>query len=71
MSKKYAVIDSYGKLLVPVSMLEKITEHCLIGRTEWLNSKDVLIEVETINKVQIIDQGDIDNAKAQMALSGD
>lgn len=71
MTKKYAVIDSYGKLLVPVSMLEKITEHCLIGRTEWLDSKDVLTEVETISKVQIIDKDDIDSAKAQMALSGE
>ena len=26
MSKKYALIEGYGKMIVPVSMLEKITE---------------------------------------------
>lgn len=71
MSKKYALIEGYGKMIVPVSMLEKITEHCYMGSTTWTDSKEVLTEVQGIGKVMLIDQKDIDDAKVQMALSGD
>lgn len=71
MSKKYALIEGYGKMIVPVSMLEKITEHCYMGSTTWTDSKEVLTEVQEIGKVMLIDQKDIDDAKVQMALSGD
>ena len=68
MSKKYAIIEGYGKMIVPVSMLEKITEHCYMGSTTWTDSKEVLTEVQEIGKVMLIDQKDIDDAKVQMAL---
>jgi len=71
MSKKYAILEGYGKLIVPVSMLEKVTEHCYLGSTTWTESKEVLTEVHEIGKVLLIDQKDIDDAKVQMALSGD
>ena len=31
MSKKYAIIEGYGKLVVPVSMLEKIASECFLA----------------------------------------
>ena len=72
MSKKYAVIEGYGKMIVPISLLEKVTSQCLMGSTRWSEEGgEVLTEVSDIGKVLIIDQDDIDSAKAQMALSGE
>ena len=42
-----------------------------MGSTTWTDSKEVLTEVQEIGKVMLIDQKDIDDAKVQMALSGD
>jgi hypothetical protein len=43
-----------------------------MGSTRWTEEGgEVLTEVGDIGKVLIIDQDDIDNAKVQMALSGD
>lgn len=69
MGKKYAVIDTYGKVIVPVSMLEKLTQNCYIGTLEWTSSSNQLVEVRTIDKVELIDQKDIDDAKVQMELT--
>ena len=72
MSKKYAVIEGYGKMIVPISLLEKVTAQCYMGSTRWTEEGgEVLTEVGNIGKVMIIDQDDIDSAKAQMALAGD
>ena len=72
MSKKYALIEGYGKMIVPISLLEKVTSQCYMGSTRWTEEGgEVLTEVGDIGKVLIIDQDDIDNAKVQMALSGD
>ena len=72
MAKKYALIEGYGKMIVPISMLEKVTDQCLMGSTRWTEEGgEVLTEVGSIGKVLIIDQDDIDSAKAQMALSGE
>lgn len=70
MSKKYAVIEGYGKLVVPVSMLEKIASECFLGRTEYVDGKDHLTEVVPVGRVELIDAREIEDAKAQMALSG-
>lgn len=69
MSKKYAIIDTYGKVIVPVSMLEKFSSECYIGTLEWTNSRNELVEVRTIDKVELIDQKDIDDVKVQMELT--
>ena len=72
MSKKYALIEGYGKMIVPISLLEKVISQCYMGSTRWTEDDgEVLTEVGNIGKVIIIDQDDIDNAKVQMALSGD
>ena len=72
MSKKYAVIEGYGKMIVPISLLEKVTSQCYMGSTRWTEEGgEVLTEVGSIGKVMIIDQKDIEDAKVQMALSGD
>lgn len=69
MSKKYALIETYGKLIVPVSMLEKIANECYIGRTEYIDGRDHLTEVASVGRVELLDQQDIDDAKVQMELS--
>lgn len=69
MSKKYALIEGYGKMIVPVSMLEKIANECYIGRTEYSDGRDVLIEVLPVGRVELLDQQDINDARAQMELS--
>ena len=69
MSKKYAIVDTYGKVIVPVSMLEKFTNECYIGTLELINSKNELVEVRKIDKVELIDQQDINDVKVQMELT--
>lgn len=68
MSKKYALIEGYGKLIVPLTLLEKIASECYIGRTEYADGKDHLIEVLPVGRIEMIDQQDIDDAKVQMEL---
>lgn len=68
MSKKYAVIEGYGKLVVPVSMLEKIASECYLGRTEYSDGKDHLVDVSPIGRVELIDARDVESAKAQSEL---
>jgi hypothetical protein len=68
MSKKYAVIEGYGKLVVPVSMLEKIASECYLGRTEYSEGKDILVDAVPIGRVELIDASDVESAKAQSKL---
>lgn len=68
MSKKYAIIEGYGKLVVPVSMLEKIASECYLGRTEYSEGKDHLVEIVPVGRVELIDARDVESAKAQTEL---
>ena len=57
MSKKYALIEGYGKMIVPISLLEKVTSQCYMGSTRWTEEGgEVLTEVGDIGKVLIIDK---------------
>lgn len=64
------MIKEYGKLMIPVSLLEKITEHGMLVDTTWTDDGEVLSSVKSITEVRLYDQKDIDDAKVQMALEG-
>jgi len=54
-SSKYAKIDHYGRMLVPLSLLEKIASECFIVDTSWENDKNVISELNHISKVELVD----------------
>lgn len=68
MSKKYAKIKTYGNLLVPLAMLEKITETCFIADTDWTDNGEVLSSIKEFKDFTLIDKKDIDVCIAQQEL---
>lgn len=70
--KNYARINSYGQLLVPIELLDKIASEGYIVSTSYgEGSTEVISEIKKIDKVSIHDQDEVDAAFAQMALQGD
>jgi hypothetical protein len=69
--RKYARLEHYGNLLVPLSLLEKITSQCYIVETSWEGGVDHIKKVKPINKVQLHDGLEIDLALAQERLEGE
>ena len=68
MSKKYARIKTYGTVLVPLSLLEKFTENCLIAETEWAENGEQLSKIKEFSDFSLIDRKDIDVCIAQQEL---
>ena len=58
-AKKYARIDQYGKMLIPLSLLERIAEECFIVDTTWEKDRNVISELKTINKVELVDGDEV------------
>ena len=68
--KTYARISTYGDLLVPMSMLEKLVQEGMLVRTSYVGEVDMITEVRPIDNVKIHTDEEIENAKVQMALEG-
>ena len=58
-AKKYAKIDQYGKMLIPLSLLERVAEECFIVDTSWDNDRSVISELKPVNKVELIDGDEV------------
>lgn len=71
MAKKYARVSDYGDILIPLSLLEKVIEQCLIVNTTYQDGVDTINKVKKIDRVQFHDQEELDAARAQMILEGD
>jgi hypothetical protein len=69
MSKKYARIDQYGRLLVPLSMLEKIASECYICDTEYGDGKTVLSKLEPVQKVELVTSDEVEHLLMYKELS--
>jgi hypothetical protein len=69
--KKYARLDHYGNLLVPVSLLEKIVSQCYIADVSWQDDGYQITKVARIEQVKIHDGTEIDLVLAEQALNGD
>ena len=68
MSKKYARLKSYGTILVPLNLLEKFTENCLIADTEWSDEGEVLSKIKEFKDFTLIDKTEIDMCISQQKL---
>jgi hypothetical protein len=73
MSKKYALITTYGELLVPISLLEKVIDQCLMVRTSYDNSlkNKQMTDVCNIDRFEVFSQSDLDAAIVQQKLSSE
>jgi hypothetical protein len=69
-NRKYARLDHYGNLLVPVAMLEKIVSECFVVETSWRNDGYELTKLTRIDQVRIHDGSEVDLVLAEQALSG-
>lgn len=68
--KTYARISTYGDLLVPMSMLEKLVQEGMLVRTSYVGEVDMITEIRPIDNVKIHTDEELENAKVQMALEG-
>ena len=68
--KKFAVINSYKKLCVPVEFLPKLLDNCFMVETEY-NSEggDSIKSLEPIEKCEFFAGEDIDMVEAVGKLS--
>jgi len=63
--KKYAVINSYKKLFVPVEFLPKLLDNCFMVETEYTaEGSDAIKSIELIDKCEFYSGEDIDLAEA-------
>ena len=70
--KMYAMLpSSYGKnMLIPMHLLEQIVAEGYLVSTSYSDGAEHLKEVESIRKVEMYTQSDLDVAIAQQELSG-
>ena len=70
--KMYAMLpSSYGKnMLIPMHLLEQIVAEGYLVSTSYSDGTECLKEVESIRKVEMYTQSDLDVAIAQQELSG-
>jgi hypothetical protein len=69
--KNYARITSYGDLLIPTNMLEKLVENAFIVRTSYTDGEDIISEITTVDKVALHDASELKAAAVQIALQGE
>lgn len=70
-AKSYARIDSYGKLLVPVSLLEKIASECYIAETEYTEEGMSLSKLTPISKIELHSADEVKSVLMHQELSRD
>lgn len=68
--KKYARLDHYGNLLVPVSLLEKVLSECYVVDTTWRDDQYQITKLTRIEQVRIHDGSEIDLVLAEQKLNG-
>tara|TARA_B100000497_G_C7462882_1_gene285894 strand:+ start:443 stop:664 length:222 start_codon:yes stop_codon:yes gene_type:complete len=68
--KKFAVINSYKKLCVPVEFLPKLLDNCFMVETEYTGEGgDTIKNVEPIDKCEFFTGEEIDMAEAFEKIS--
>ena len=69
--KTYARISTYGDLLVPMSMLERLVQEGMLVRTSYVGDEDQITEIKKIDNIKIHTEEELEHARVQMALEGD
>lgn len=63
--KKFAVINSYKKLCVPIEFLPKLLDQCFMVETEYTSDGgDTIKSIEPIDKCEFFSGDDLDMAEA-------
>lgn len=70
-SNKYARIQGYGDLLVPVALLDQLLENCYMVTTSYQDGGDILRTVDSVTRVAIHDRKEIEDAIIQQKLEGE
>lgn len=70
MGKKFAKIDDYGSLAIPLELLEKVMESSYLINTSWSVDGEKVTDVKPFTKFVIIDEDDIRTVLAQSKLEG-
>jgi hypothetical protein len=68
--KKYARLDHYGNLLIPLKLLERIVSEGFVVDTSWANDQYQITKVKTISEFKIHDGEEIDLVLAEQKLQG-
>ena len=67
--KQYAQIEGYGRLMVPLNLLEKIAAEGYVVETGYGDNNEISItKVEKISGVKMWTQDDVDAAIVQQKL---
>jgi len=67
--KQYAQIEGYGRLMVPLNLLEKIAAEGYVVETGYGDDNEISItKVERISGVKLWTQDDVDAAIVQQKL---
>jgi hypothetical protein len=70
MAKKYARVDDYGELLIPLDLMAKIMDQCYIIRTTYENDKHLISDVKPVSRLVIHDHDEVRSVLAQKKLEG-
>ena len=65
---KYAVVNNYKRMAVPVEFLPKLLEVAILVETSYDNGRDYISSVHDIDKVEIYDGEEFDIAIAEAKL---
>jgi hypothetical protein len=68
-TQKYAQINHYSGLIVPVDLLPMILERCYLIDTSWDGNKSVITGVNEIKEFSVRDVEEVRSALVQQALS--
>lgn len=60
----------YKNLIVPMNMLEKVVSNCYLGSTNYTEDGEQLTELQDLKDFVILDERDLSDCEAQMALEG-
>ena len=66
--KKYAVVNNYKRLAIPVEFLPKLLKVAMLVETSYENGRDYVSGVHDIDKVEIYDGEEFDIAIAEHKL---
>ncbi len=60
-TKKYVRIDTYGDLIMPLEVFERICDKILITKSDYEDGEYVLSEIKKMDKVQLHDVDEVKN----------
>jgi len=68
---KFAMIKGgYKNIIVPMNMLDKVVNNCFLGSTSYTDDGEQLTELAELKDFVILDERDLSDCEAQMALEG-